>query len=238
MKSAGRRVAGSFGYDRWIGCRLAAGICWLVGAAGFFTAGCSHPGKGGNGVEVLADTTGLRDGDLLFRLGLGPESHLVTVASRGVYSHVGIAMKSGGRWMAIHAVPGEMEDRRVPDTLKCEPLTDFFRPGRAVSGAVARIACPDSVARAAAAYALGKVRARVLFDHHYRMTDTTQLYCTELVYRAYLHQGIDLAGHRNPVDSFPRNREWYIFPSDLQNASGMDYLREFPTCSVDGECRP
>lgn len=235
MKREGLRGAGSVGYNRLAGSRMAGSICWLIGIVGFFAVSCSHFQGRGNDIAVVADTTGLRDGDLLFRLGNGPESRLVTTASRGVYSHVGIVTRVGGQWMAVHAVPGENGDRNGPDTLKCEPIAEFFRPGRAVAGAVARIACPDSTAHAAAVYALEKVRARVLFDHHYRMTDTTELYCTELVYLAYLHQGVDLTGCRESIASFPVSGERYIFPSDLQNGSAVDYLQEFRTRLVEAE---
>lgn len=235
MKTESLRGAGSVGYNGLAGSRMAGSICWLIGIAGFFSVGCSHFRSRGNDIAVVADTTGLRDGDLLFRLGTGPESRLVTTASQGVYSHVGIVIKVGGRWMAVHAVPGEKEDRNGPDTLKCEPIADFFHPDRAVAGAVARIACLDSIAHEAARYALEKVRARVLFDHHYRMTDTTELYCTELVYLAYLHQGIDLTGRRESIALFPVSGEWYIFPSDLQNGPVVDYLREFRTHPIEAE---
>lgn len=235
MKREGLRGAGSAGYNRLAGIRMAEGICWLIGLAGFFAVSCSHFRSRGNDIAVVADTIGLRDGDLLFRLGNGPESRLVTTASQGVYSHVGIATKVGSQWMAVHAVPGENEDRNGPDTLKCEPVAEFFRPGRAVAGAVARIACSDSIAHAAAVYALEKVRARVLFDHHYRMTDTAELYCTELVWLAYLHQGIDLTGRQESVGSFPASGERYIFPSDLQNGPAVDYLREFCTHRLETE---
>lgn len=238
MKNAGQRSAECTGCNLFAGKSAAGRALGLLGIAGIIFAGCSGPVIGDNSIVVVADTVDLRDGDLLFRLGPGPESRLVTVASRGVYSHVGMAVNVGHRWMAVHAVPGENRDRNTPDTLKCEPLTDFFLPGRAIGGATARIACPDTVARAAVSYALEKVHAKVLFDHHYRMTDTTELYCTELVYLAYLHQGIDLTGHRC-YDTFPpENMEWYLFPSDLQNSPFVERLLEFRTCRYDGNRLP
>lgn len=223
------------GYIHFIRSIAAGGVLGLLGIAGLFLSGCSQVVGHGRGMAVVTDTTGLRDGDLLFRLGQGPESRWVTVASRGVYSHVGIALKADSQWMVIHAVPGENKDRNVPDTLKCESLDDFYLPGRAVSGARGRIDCSDEVAYAAASYALGKVRSHVLFDHHYRMTDTTELYCTELVYWAYLHQGVDLVGHQYSAGFAQGNSEWYIFPSDLWKSSFMVQLQEFSTCEMDGE---
>lgn len=217
---------------------VARGALGLLGVGGLFMAGCFPRAGNGCGIAVVVDTTGLRDGDLLFRLGPGTESRLVTAASRGVYSHVGIACRVGGQWMAVHAVPGENEDCNIPDTLKCEPLADFFLPHRAIGGARGSIACADEVARAAASYALGKVRSHVLFDHHYRMTDTTELYCTELVYHAYLRQGVDLVGYRSDTVFCSANRERYIFPSDLQKSRFVESLQEFPVCEAGGKELP
>lgn len=142
--------------------------------------------------HVSFDTTSLRNGDLIFRNGLGSESLVVTASSGGDYSHVGILYNDGSGWQVIHAVPGENTPGE-PEWLKCEPIEDFFSPHRAQAGAVARVNCDDATAAQAAIMALRKVKAGVTFDNDYNINDTTTLYCSELVWQAYMSQGINLA---------------------------------------------
>ena len=54
----------------------------------------------------------LRDGDLVFRQGMGPESEAVLQldSTGGQYSHIGIVISDNGKWKVVHAVPGESND--------------------------------------------------------------------------------------------------------------------------------
>ncbi len=182
-----------------------------------------------NDTVVVIDTTGLRDGDLLFRKGNGEESRLVTGLSNGVYSHIAMAYNDNGNWMAVHAVPGETENRSDTDYLKSEPLEVFYCPERAQNGGRARIHCSDSIARQALAFALDKVERRFAFDHKYSLSDTTEYYCTELIYHAYLTQGIDLADDRSTSLPIPGTADAYIFPSDLLASPRIEDYRPLRT---------
>lgn len=163
---------------------------------------------------VTIDTTLLRNGDIIFRNGLSTESRLVTGLSKGKYSHVGMAYKYQGRWCVIHAVPGEAP-KGQPEYLKCEPLALFLAADRACAADVRRVPCDSIHAARAAEKALQKVREHVVFDNRYDDSDTTQLYCTELVSLAYRSQGIDLVGaHRTEVP-YPGTSGRFIFPEDL-----------------------
>lgn len=180
---------------------------------------------------VLTGQEDFREGDLIFRCGYGAESRFVTVASRSVYSHIGLIHydEASGEWMAVHAVPGEAPagEREV---LKTEPLRDFFASERAEKGAWARVDCPDSVAAAAAAYALDKVAQRVEFDNDYALDDTTNFYCTELVWQAYLHQGIDLGdGRRHDVPTVVCKDGSCLFPSDIEECSNIIFVQPLKT---------
>ena len=173
-------------------------------------------GKNGNmRHQVVIDTSDLRSGDLLLRNGLGTESRFVTGLSNGEYSHIAIAYKDTGGWYAIHAVPGETPHPKDTDYLKCEPIEEFYKYDRAQAGAVARVDCSTDVAIKAVAFALDKVKRKFQFDHKYRLADTTEYYCTELIHQAYLTAGIDLAGDRRHELPMPETETYFIFPSDI-----------------------
>ena len=165
-------------------------------------------------VQVLYDTTDLRNGDLLFRNGIGYESRVVTSLSDGSFSHIGIAYHNGRQWNVIHAVPGENENGE-PEYLKCEPISEFFFHSRAKYGGSARVDCSDSLANIVAEKALDIVNRKVLFDNNYNINDTSELYCTELVRLVFLKQNIDLCEdrwHRIPILN---TKTHVIFPEDI-----------------------
>lgn len=180
---------------------------------------------------VLTGTEDFREGDLVLRCGWGVESQAVTESSRSVYSHVGILHYDSVacQWRVLHAVPDEAE-RGEPEYLKCEALTDFYAPERAKCGAWMRVGCPDSMAMAAASYALRKVNEKVLFDNDYLLSDTTRLYCTELVWQAYLHQGLDISdGHRHDVPLLFSKDGECIFPVDIEESAKILFVQPFKT---------
>ncbi len=176
---------------------------------------CSNHAK--SHIQVMFDTTGLRNGDLLFRNGIGYESRVVTGLSDGKFSHIGIAYHDGRQWNVIHAVPGENE-KGEPEYLKCEPIADFYCHFRAKLGGSARVSCTDSIANIVAEKALQIVNRKVVFDNNYDIDDTTELYCTELVRLVYLAQDIDLCEdrwHRIPIIN---TKAHVIFPEDIWNS--------------------
>lgn len=177
---------------------------------------------------VLTGHEPFREGDLVLRCGWGVESRAVVEAGSSVYSHIGMLHydEENCQWMVVHAVPDEEE----PELLKCEPVTDFYAAKRAKCGAWARPDCSDSVAAAAVRYALQKVAEGVEFDNEYLLSDTTRLYCTELVWQAYLHQGIDLSdGHRHDVPLLFCKDGECIFPADIEESTKMLFVQPFKT---------
>lgn len=208
--------------------RIAAIALLTLSAIGFFaytflSTGSAEP------VQVISDTTELRNGDLLFRNGNGAESRFVTGLSNGMYSHIAFAYRGPQGWMAVHAVPGETKNPKDTDYLKAEPIEEFFKQERAQSGATARVACTDEASQKALEYALDKVERKFAFDHKYRLADTTEYYCTELIYRAYLTQGIDLAEDRRHELPMPGTEGYFIFPSDILSSKRIESVRTLKT---------
>ena len=145
----------------------------------------------------------MREGDLAFRCGEGLFSRAVTsVETEGVYSHVGILVRDGEAWKVVHAVPGEKEGPDDFDRMKAEDPERFFAPARAAAGALVHtdLTGPEALERIRNT-ALSWARDSVRFDGKYDLDDSSRLYCSELVWRLYRQEGIDLSeGRRKPLN--------------------------------------
>ena len=188
---------------------------------------CVRDSDAGGKIRNSLPLQELRDGDLLFRCGIGTESQTVKAIDKNkgvVYTHVGIAIKQGGVWKVVHAVPGE-SDGGV-DRVKIEPVDTFFLTTRAVHGAAMRVACSDTrSAHEAALWALNK--KGVPFDDRYNWNDRSRLYCTELVHAAYESVGVDLAGGMMSNISLPFFKGNIVFPSDVARRDSLDVIFSF-----------
>lgn len=198
----------------------------LMALLGGLYLACVRDRDSGGEVRMDLPLQGLRDGDLVFRCGVSLESDAVVRLdmNKGVYSHVGIAINDGGNWRVIHAVPGESVDG--VDRVKEESIDTFFLTSRAVHGAAMRLdQCDDAKARQAAMWA--QARCGMEFDDHYDWNDTTRLYCTELVQRAYETVGVDVArGHKTHV-ALPFFNGDIVFPSDIARNDSLCTLFSF-----------
>lgn len=186
--------------------KLLAAITLVIAV---FVSCSSHPIKD----KIQVDTTGLRNGDLIFREGPSFNSKIVKSMSDSKFSHVGMVYKSNGRWMVVHAVPDESESHET-DFVKCEPIESFLDPSKAKSSKFMRVKCNNQQALHAVKYALSKVNNKTLFDNDYDLNDTTRLYCTELVWQAYKHQGINLISKFHKISFLGKTRQ-VIYPADL-----------------------
>ena len=143
---------------------------------------------------------------MAFRLGRSIESSVI--ASQGNYSHIGVIIERDSARLVAHIEPS----REGSELTRYESVEEFFHPDRASAGCVMRINELDSVQRL-------KIESYLLackditFDHDYTLSDTTQMYCTELVHRALMTANIDLThGIRHNV---PIAKESVILPSDM-----------------------
>lgn len=176
--------------------------------------GCGENAVRKENEPIAVDTACMRDGDLLFRMGLEGASRVVTTVGGGEFSHVGLAWRKDGHWMVIHAVPNEAPPGEE-DRIRCEPIDTFFAPRKASRGAWRQVDCADSVAARVARMAYEKYREKILFDHDYDLWDTTRFYCTELVWYLYCKQDIDLAEERRHQLVIPGKTSSFLFPEDL-----------------------
>lgn len=190
-------------------CPTSLALTFVIVVCSLF--GCRKSIQPEGWVRVIIDSASLQDGDLLFRSGLSGSSRVVTVVSDGTFSHIGLAFNDPTNgWQVVHAVPGENTDY-----IKSEPITTFFSPERAKAGGFAQVACSDNARQHIIAWARQKEADKVLFDDLYDLEDTTRLYCTEFIYRAFLSQNIDLADQRRHRAVLPGTKGLFIFPQDI-----------------------
>lgn len=161
----------------------------------------------------------MRPGDLVFRCGRGMLSHAVLAVERkGVYSHVGVLVKEpDGSWRVAHCVPAEREFDGDFDRVKFDPLERFLSRERAATGCFVHVGEalePDRLA-ALCDEARQAFRDSIRFDHDYNLADSSELYCTEFVWRLYKHRGVDLSEGRRRAVNLPGIHGEVLLPEHL-----------------------
>ena len=159
-----------------------------------------------------------RSGDLLFRLGRTLQSD--AIASMGGqeydYSHVGVVVSHADSLCVVHVEPVRGGDERV----KIESVEEFFHPINAVKGCVARYeALSDPQRHVIEREAMALVQRGVEFDHDYRLSDTTAMYCTELVDFLFRKVDISLTRQRYRV---PLAQEDVLLPSSIMRDGALE----------------
>lgn len=173
------------------------------------------------------DSIAFEEGDLILRKGTGTKSKAVLhVDSTGIYSHVGIVVKVDSRFKVIHITPGERTKGENVDRIKMESIEDFWREDRAQNGAVYRLK-DNRLGKRAAQQALRLLHKGILFDHDYELSDSTKMYCTELVCYAYQKGGEDISFGKRSVLNMPLYSGTYIFPSDIYTHDEFQLIYKF-----------
>ncbi|MDR2175041.1 MAG: hypothetical protein LBO82_03780 [Synergistaceae bacterium] len=128
-----------------------------------------------------------QNGDLVFIRGKTWRSFFVTFAEvkANDFSHVGIIRIADGTPYVIHAAPER-------ETVKIESIDIFLSPANADHVGLYRLANRPHLAERAAGEAWRYFKEKVPFDHQFDISDEKKLYCTELVWLAYKHVGVNL----------------------------------------------
>lgn len=173
---------------------------------------------------VAISSDSLRSGDLAFRLGRTIESEAIAAGTEKAarYSHIGIVVRQADSITIVHIEPSPNSNEQVRN----DRPEDFFAADRAASGAIFRIKNLSERQRDLIEhYALAGTHSLISFDHNYRLSDTTQMYCTELTEWVYLKAGIELSEgrrHRLPLTTEP-----IILPRDILAREDIDMVWEF-----------
>lgn len=174
--------------------------------------------------KFVIDTGLLKTGDLIFRRGKSIASRLVLLADKqSAYSHVGLLLMDGSEAVVIHVVPPETVSD--PASVYMEPLETFIDVRHTSAVSVRRLghARASEYATLAAEVASAYARNTLPFDRRFDLESKDRLYCTELVWRAYLEAGIDLVDGVFVRLATPFSAGRYLLPSSLLNSR---YLRE------------
>ena len=172
------------------------------------------------GWRLRFEETDFASGDLIFRRGRSLVSRVVlAVDGGGEYSHVGLISVIDSQVWVLHAVPAE-ESVQEGGVL-AEPLSVFLSPDKAKAAGLYRARDTRAAAIAEKA-AWSFVHAHINFDSAFDRSTPTELYCTEMVWRAYREAGIDLA----PPD--PSLEEKYLLPSRLLRSPYLQRIQELP----------
>jgi len=167
-----------------------------------------------NSVSILSKLN-LQNGDLIFRRGTSIESQIVLLTDQdSEYSHVGMIYKINSRLFVIHTVPKENDVD--PGHIKLESIDEFLSEGKATRVAIFRLLQNSSgKINIASSYAYSCYLKRYSFDNNYDLSSDSQLYCTELIWKAYMSAGVDLVRNRLRNISFIITNKIMIMPSSI-----------------------
>jgi len=169
----------------------------------------------------------LAEGDLIFRKGIGAKSRAVLNAdSAGIYSHSGIIVRKDSGFYVVHITPGERKEGERYDKIKAEPIGEFWSKDKAQNGAIYRLK-NNAPCSQAGRQALRLLQKGILFDHDYELGDTTQMYCTELIWYVYRQAGIDITHGKRSRLNVPLYSGTYIFPSDIYKNKDFQLIYKF-----------
>jgi hypothetical protein len=162
----------------------------------------------------------VQTGDLVLRRGRSLVSRAVLLSDvRGAYSHVGVALRRGDSVWVVHVAPATQTDRGM---VVREPLAVYLGADRAAAAGLYRSdalagAMRDSLEAVLRDYA----RRRLPFDDDFDLDTPARLYCTELVWLAYRHAGLELLPNGAPNRATPLGTRRYVYPSDLAHSPHM-----------------
>ena len=178
--------------------------------------------------DTLKDGDNLQPGDVVFRLGDSAESNAIMVADpEAAYSHVGIVVSYAGKIKIVHACPSENFAIDETNVVKMDRPDVFFSNRNCLQGAIYRYANRE-VAKTAALAAIDQYEQKLPFDFNFDSNDSTALYCTELVDRAYKKAGVELTdGRLHDVDMPGTFVPACILISDIQKSDKLELISSF-----------
>ena len=165
--------------------------------------------NGNDNIDYKIDTSKLKNGDLVLRCGRSAESYAVYLADHNSeFTHIGIIAIQNNTAYVIHAVPHKRK------TVKKEKLSTFLNKKNASQFAVYRSNYPtlilQNVVDAAEEFYVQKIE----FDSSYNLNNSSKLYCTELVLKAFEKGGLYLNLQTKKVDILINSYQ-ILFPSEF-----------------------
>lgn len=183
------------------------------------------------GISLVSrvDPRKLLPGDVILRRGRDAVSAVVLAADQGSrFSHVGIIADIGQLVAVVHALP-EDEDHPEGQVL-VQSIGDFLAPEKASEFAIYRLDRPSKeTAKAAAQRAVRYFREHRRFDADFRLETPDELYCSELVWRAFRESGIDLIDKQFAHLALPLGSGEFVLPSSFTKSRHLVLLTQKDT---------
>jgi cell wall-associated NlpC family hydrolase len=205
--------------------RLCA-LCALAAVPWIF-----HRGSGMSGPvrEVDFNHAELQPGDVILRRGRDAVSGIVLASDQGSrFSHAGIVIQAGRLLGVVHVLPAEPAHPK--GTVMAEPVEIFSSPDEASEVAIFRLLGPRSgVPAEAARIALRYVKEQRRFDYRFDLATPSELYCSELVWRAFREAGTDLVDGRFRKLALPIRSGDFVLPSSLANSLHLEMILDSKT---------
>ena len=176
-------------------------------------------------LSLSVDEAALRDGDVILLRTSSVRGLFVRVTDNaGDFTHAGIVRRRDGAPDVVHADP-----ERGPDgnrAVRRVSLAAFANGARASDVAVFRLRDErKKAARAAAEWADVQAQKAVPFDEQFNLEDSTALYCTELLWRAFGHAGIRVAVTERRPFRLQSARESVVLVSAFEQSTELVRVR-------------
>jgi uncharacterized protein YycO len=127
----------------------------------------------------------IKDGDIILRHGYGMVSDMIAdfLNNTQDVSHCAIITQNDTGFSVVHSVSQSLSDY---DGVQTQDLKTFIRDSKKNSVIVLRYKnskdiCPSPVSK----YAKYYLKKKVPFDHSFDITDTSEFYCTELIWKVF-----------------------------------------------------
>jgi uncharacterized protein YycO len=170
------------------------------------------------------DNLKLYNGDLIFRRGRSIESQIVLLADRNsIYSHVGMVHIEEVEPFVVHSVPAENGDEK--EFIKMEKVEDFLSKEKAARFAVFRLKEGfGDISQSASEFVYDFFLKNYRFDNQYDLLSDKNLYCTELIWKAYQKAGVDLVQNRLYSINFIVVNKKMILPSSIIESNHLKLI--------------
>jgi hypothetical protein len=189
----------------------------LFVSIGIFLCRAKQTGLNGTPAPILDSA---RTGDIVFFRGTRIRSMAVRFLDPGVgaMSHLGILIRTDSSLLVAHASP--YSPNNISPRVRLEPLDTVLREGNVASMLLYRCAV-DSAGDRAAKWARTFAESGLPFDRDFDLTTDTALYCTELVFQAYLQAGVNIITAAIDTVVHPFGKKPILFPTNIARSRSL-----------------
>jgi len=172
-----------------------------------------------NAIDYQAIASQLHNGDIIFRRGHSVESRAVLLYDQQKeFSHVGMVYFQNNQANVIHAVPYKTKEKEY---VKKETLKNFLSPKNASNFAVYRPQIESNKKLKLAQQALYFYQNKIVFDNNYNLQTNNEMYCTELILKAFQRADIPLGDMRETTINLIFKKHNILMPSTLQKSKSL-----------------